>query len=1800
MADLTGPSVAGPRPEPIAVIGMGCRLPGGVTSPAEFWTMLLDGRDAVSEVPPERWEDYVQASPENAATLRGTTRAGSFLDDIAGFDAAFFGVVPREAELMDPQQRIMLEVVWEALEHAGIPPASLAGTDAGVYVGVGSDDYGRRLLEDIPRIEAWTGIGAAMCAVANRVSYALDLRGPSFAVDTACSASLVATHLACQALGAGETSVAIVGGVNIMAGPGLTVVLDEAGAISPDGRSKPFDAAADGYGRGEGCGVVVLKRLSDALAAGDRVLAVIRGSGVHQDGRTNGIMAPSGAAQANLLRHVYGTAGIAPDTVDYVEAHGTGTRAGDPIEAGALASTIGAGRAAGAPCLIGSVKSNIGHLEAGSGVASLIKTVLAIGHAQLPRSLHFTEPNPAINWAGAGLRVVTETTPWPATGRPRRAGVSGYGYGGTIAHLIVEQAPAVVGGPAPGEPAAMSAGGDAGGHGAGAGPDRPGGDAAPRAPWVFPVSAASEAGLRAHAQRLAEWLDGPGRAVPLASVGHTLAARRAALPQRAAVCAASREELTAQLRAVAAGDEPAGTSTGRPVPTEPGSVWVFSGHGSQWVGMGRELLVEEPAFAAVIDELGPVFAAELGVTPREALRTGAFPTVDLIQPMIFAMQLGLAAVWAERGLRPAAVIGHSVGEIAAAVTAGALDPQDAARLICRRSVLLRRVAGLGAMAMVDLPFAEVAAALAGRADVCAAIAAAPAATVVSGSAAAVAEVSAAWAARGRSVRPIRSDVAFHSPQMDPLLAGLVAAWDGMSSRSPSVPIYSTALDDPRSNVARDGRYWAANLRNPVRLAEAVQAAAADGYRVFLEVSSHPVVAHSVGETLAAAGIEDALVTGTLRRERPERATLAHQLGLLHCHGVPVDLAGQFPAGQLAELPTMTWLHVPYWRSAPTGAARPATQHDVDRHTLLGGRTAVTGSTPLWLWETALDRTCRPYPGDHPVRGVEIIPAAVLLTTFVTAAGEAAGTDVPPALADVALRVPVSVAAARQIQVSYQDGVVRLSSRLAGPEQGGDESWLTHTIAAAEPAAVPALGVVDVPALRARCPEVLPTNWVIERLASVGVAAMGFPWRIEQLRRNGADDLFAVVSADGSGMPRPPRSWAPVLDAALSIGSVLFSGAPLLRMPAAIARVSLGSAVPGRAMLHVRRASGPAGSDTVDVTVTDADGRVRAELTGLRYGVLDGDPGATASPHRLVHELVWQPLELAGASEPALAAAVVVGTGALAAAVRAGLAAGGVPVHEVDSAERIEQVRDRCAAGTAVVLVAEPAAGTDPGEAGVRAAWRLADTVRRVVGWSGERPVLWAVTTGARESATEAALGQAPVWGLGRIVAGEHPDRWGGLVDLDPADPGGAARWLPDLLRCRPGEDGFALDLTGVSASRLRPLAGEPTRPATACRPDATYLVTGGLGVLGLEVARWLAGRGARRIMLAGRHGLPPRSRWDSVAGPGAADIRRQVAAVRALEALGVTVAVVAADVSDPAAAAALDPAALGLPPIRGVVHAAGVLDSRLLADLDEASLRTVMRPKVAGALALHRMFPPGSLDFLALFSSCGYLLGLPGQASYGAANAFLDALAAHRRSAGADDTTSFGWTSWRGLGMSTSSALIDMELTARGTADISAVEAFRSWELASRYAVPQVAVLRVIPSDPGLPRLPLLRELVAAEEPAAEVATRPDWLDLAPAELAERVRVDIGALVGAEIRVPTEQLDPNRPLTEMGLDSVMTLVLRRRLEQKFRLNLPSTLLWDHPTVTAIAAYVLDLLAADPAVEAAGPAGPLAPVEVVVA
>ena len=749
--------------EPVAVVGIGCRFPGNVTGPESLWRLLLDGEDAVGEVPADRWDADAFYDPDPAAPGRMTTKWGGFVSDVAGFDADFFGITPREAEAMDPQQRMLLEVAWESLEHAGIAPDSLSGSRTGVIVGMSSWDYTIVNIEHRAEIDAYLSTGNPHSAAVGRIAYLLGLRGPAVAVDTACSSSLVAVHMACQSLRLRESDLVLAGGVQLSLSPFTGIALSKWSALSPQGRCKAFDAGADGFVRGEGCGVVVLKRLADAQRDGDRVLAVVRGSAINQDGRSNGMTAPNAMAQRDVITDALRAGDVAADTVHYVETHGTGTVLGDPIEFEALAATYGNGQS---PCALGAVKTNLGHLEAAAGVAGFIKAVMVVGHETIPSNRHFTRWNPAIDPSSTRFYVPTENTPWPADGGMRRAGVSSFGLGGTNAHVVLEHAP---------EPAPMASA-------------QPG-------VTTLVVSGKTPQRLSAWAAALADWLEGAGASTPLPDVAHTLRHHRALHATVGTVAAVDRAQAVTGLRALAAGRPAEGVVLPHEGPGGRGTVFVYSGQGSQWAGMGRQLMADEPAFAAAVADMDAVFVEQTGFS-LQAVLAGGEPVsgIERIQPVLVGVQLALTSLWRAHGVEPDAVIGHSMGEITAAVVAGALTVADGLRVIATRSRLMARLAGQGAMALLELDATGAEALIADYPQVTVAVHASPQQTVIAGPPEQIDTLIAVVEHTGRLARCVDVDVASHNPIIEPILPELRTAIADLAPGIPTIPIITTTYD----------------------------------------------------------------------------------------------------------------------------------------------------------------------------------------------------------------------------------------------------------------------------------------------------------------------------------------------------------------------------------------------------------------------------------------------------------------------------------------------------------------------------------------------------------------------------------------------------------------------------------------------------------------------------------------------------------------------------------------------------------------------------------------------------------------------------------------------------------------------------------------------------------------------------------------------------------------------------------------------------------------------------------------------
>ncbi|SPT60426.1 type I polyketide synthase [Actinomadura madurae] len=1649
--------------EPIAVVGVGLRFPGGdrdLTGPADYWRFLTGRGDAIREVPDGRWDPFDDGSPEVGDLLERTTRLGGFLDDVAGFDAQFFGITPREAAVMDPQQRLVLEVAWEAFEHAGIGPASLRGSRTGVFVGVSAPEYAAFTASDLASLEPFTATGASLGIIANRLSYLLDLRGPSMIVDTACSSSLVSTHLAVQALRRGEADAALAGGVNLLLSPTVTMTFDLAGGTAADGRCKAFDASADGMVRAEGCGAVVLKRLSDATRDGDRILAVIRGSGVNSDGRSNGLVAPNSDAQRALLRDVYATAGVDPREVDYVEAHGTGTFLGDPIEAKAVGEVLGAGRDPGRPLLLGSAKSNLGHMESAAGMAGLIKTVLALHHKVIPPSAHYKEPNPHIPFDELRLAVVAEETPWPERGRAARAGVSGFGFGGTNAHVLLEEAPeqeATV------QPAVVR---------------------------TFPLSDTGDDRVRDHAALLAEWVR--DQDVKLADVARTLHRRGGRGRARAAVAARGRADLVDGLTALAEGRPHPGVVTGTALGAPGRPVWVFSGYGAQRPGMAQRLLEEEPAFAEAIDDLDGLFAEEGGPGLWELLEEGG-PSggpADTM-PVLFAIQIGLARMWQAYGVTPGAVVGHSMGEVASAVVAGALTLEDGVRVICRRSRLLTRLVGGGAMAVLGASAGEVARLADGLPEVYAAVHSSPKQTVVTGDAGQVAEIVGRAEAEGRLARMVQAEGAGHSPQVDPLLPDLreQLAEVGAERGAPfadDIRFYTTALDDPRAYLGSDAAlgvdHWAANLRNAVRLTDAVTAAAEDGHRTFVEINAHPILAHAVGETLDGTG---ALVTHTLKRARKgqrtdDTLTFHAQLATLAAHGHTV--AG--PAdGRIVDVPRSPWRHERHWVDLP---ARPAGGHG--EHPLLGAHVEIPGED-RHAWRADVGVAAQPWLDGLRVHGLAALPVAAFAEMALAAGATALGTE-DVRVNSLWIERPLALAGHTTVTTTFAEADQRVEihaltpaggwARLASADVGEDHRG---------PAAAGAGAATEVAAAERGSRHYRLHPEVFDRCLSV---------------------LSDEAASGGGGV------WL-----ADTIGSLRVYG-PTHRGGHVQAKVT-------------RDDEGVTGS----VTLLAADGQVLAEATGITLRQVERHDVPVPVADKLI-ELVWDEAPLPGDQDTPDEAAggatwLVLGEedDALATATAAGLEERGKRVvrHRVTNRPPDDHpATDEPVEG--VVLV-PPADLVDE------------DLVLAVAGVSRslpDGPRLYVATRGALPLTGEGLPGHGFVSALTRVLAFERTVQRATHVDVDrPAD------LVAELLAGdETREVAWRAGTRRVARLAQAVLPETPARRKRIVRRGGAYVITGGYGGIGLVTARLLAERGAGRIVLSGR------------GGPGA-DAEKVIAHLRES---GVDVGVVLGDIARPGIAERLVRVAReGGTRLCGVLHGAGAIDDRLIADLGPDDLHRVWTAKVEGGRRLSEATWDLDLDWFVAHSSAAALLGSPGQAAYAAANAALDALAAYRRANGRPGTT-VNWGTWSRIGGAAGASVTVID-------PISPDEGAEALETLLVHDLPATGVLRFDPATavglfPEIRTMPYFAALTAAAD--EQGGDQGDWpgvealRDLDPgtarAMIAARVRHRIAAVLGFD----PQRLDPAVPLTDLGLDSLVAVRIKSGVEHDLGLTVPASVL----------------------------------------
>ena len=1318
----------GHHDEPIAIVGMSCRYPGGVQSAQDLWELVASGTDAIGPFPTDRgWDLDGLYDPDPDTTGTSYVQAGGFLYDAPDFDAAFFQIPPREASVMDPQQRLALETAWAALEDAAIDPERLAGSPTGVYLGVSSQDYTSFLPGFATDYEGLRMTGTLTSVVSGRVSYTLGLQGPGVTVDTACSSSLVALHLACQALRSGECSLALAGGVTVLSSPGMFVEFSRQRGLAPDGRSKAFAAAADGASWAEGAGVLVVERLSEARRNGHRVLGLVRGTATNQDGASNGLSAPNGPSQEQVIRQALANADVPAGEVDAVEAHGTGTTLGDPIEAQALLATYGQERAGG-PLWLGSIKSNIGHSHAAAGVAGVIKMVMAMGAGRLPATLHVDAPTPHVDWSAGEIALLTEPVAWERARHPRRAGVSGFGISGTNAHVVLEEAPDDT---ARDEVRA----------------------APPAVPWV--LSARTQPALRAQAQRLRAHVDAHPRLAP-ADVGWSLAAGRARLAHRAAIVGADRAALLAGLDAVASGMPADGVATG--APRDPAKVaFVFPGQGSQWLGMALALWDGSDVFAAQMQACADALRPHTGWELREVLRgaPGApgLERMDVVQPASFAVFVSLAALWRSYGVHPAVVVGHSQGEIAAAHVAGALSLEDAARIAALRSAALVELAGAGGMLSVFLPASEVSARIerfGGRISL--ASYNSPRSTVVAGEPQALRELLGECEAAGERARMIAVDYASHSPQIESIRERLLADLAPIAPVSAQIPLFSTTTAALVDGAQLDAAHWYRNLREPVCFEQATRALLDDGVTAFVESSPHPVLSWAVQETVDAVAPdpERIAVVGSLRRDEGTLARFLASAGEAFAGGVEVDWEVAF-AGAGARrvgLPTYPFERTRFWFAqrpgAGGGASLTAAGVGAAEHPLLGAAVELAGRDGCLL-TGRIALGSHPWLADHVLFDEVTLPQAAFAELALRAGAEVGCETVEQLTLAAPLVLPAAGDVQLQVTVGGADERGRRALELHARRDGQDVPWVLHaagTLSAGAPAAAVAQ---EPPAWPPAGAVALDVDELYDRLAADG-RAYGPAFQALRAWQRG-DELFCEVAladeqaADGARCAVHPALLDAALHPALALREPV--GAPL-----ALQWSGLRVQQPSALVLHVRIAPGPA-DDVLRLTATDERGLPALSVDAVVLRPLAGDRGAArrAGALEALYRVRWTPLQRTSpnGSPPRLAAIGDIGDVAA--------AAGAEPFADVPAL-----AASAPPAGT-VVLAAPPDA---PAALALLQAWladeRLRDA-RLAVLVRGAAAVL------DGEVATPAA---AAVRGLLRSAQSEHPGRFV-TIDADAAE-----------------------------------------------------------------------------------------------------------------------------------------------------------------------------------------------------------------------------------------------------------------------------------------------------------------------------------------------------------------------------------------------------------------------------------------------
>ncbi|MBT6180185.1 MAG: SDR family NAD(P)-dependent oxidoreductase, partial [Deltaproteobacteria bacterium] len=1725
----------------IAVIGMACRLPGA-DSPESFWNLLQAGTDAITEVPAERWDIDAFYDPDPAALGKMSTRWGGFIRGVDQFDPAFFGISPREAAQMDPQQRLLLQVSWEALENAGQNPDALVESATGVFLGIGAGDYAslQTRYGTYEDVSAYSGTGNAASATGGRLSYFYGFQGPNVSIDTACSSSLVSIHQACQSLRLGETQLALAGGVNLILSPEPTISFSRARMMASDGRCKTFDDKADGYVRGEGCGVVVLKPLDQALKDGDPVLAVVKGSAVNQDGKTSGLTAPSGLSQQRVIRQALRAAKLDPKDVDYVEAHGTGTSLGDPIELGALDAVYGKSRSVGDPIAVGSVKTNIGHLELAAGVAGFIKAVLSVQAGTLAKTLHFETPNTHVPWDTMNVKVVSEGQAWEGVGL-RRAGVSSFGFSGTNAHVVIEQPPV-----------------------------RNGENTAPASDDVMVLSARSEQALSELAGVMKSAVNGADE-IQLRGLSRWLKSRRARFEHRWTTVIESAEQIQADLTALAQGEAAGGVQLHRTQRSRPTVAFLCTGQGAQYRGMARGLYEHQPVFKEALDNCAKVLDPLLEAPLLNFIFTDD-PADERInqtgntQPALFALEYAMDKLLAANGIRPDVVMGHSVGEFAAAVIAGVMSLEDGAKLIAARGRLMQSLPEGGGMLSVFADEADVLPALKGfEKTIAVAGLNAEGQTVISGDVQDLATIKAALAEADIKAKELKVSHAFHSPLMIPILEDFKAVASEITFSAPQIALISN-LDGKVMQAAPDADYWVNHIRQAVRFKAGVDTALSMGTTVFVEIGPNPTL---TGLVKRIAG-DTVVLAAPLKRKRDDQEQWRKAISTLVATGADTPSTALQPE---VTLPNYPFDNKRYWFREATGL--PAPRVALAGHPMVGrllDSPEIDGS----VYETVLTSDDPDHIADHRLFGVTVAAGATHVAMVGAAVEEALGWErctIGPVYFQRPLVVPSEGGVRVQISVQAGSDAHHRSFRIFS-EKAGESDWDLNSYGTitedTEPAEFDAIdnsvlagerGAADFyDVYCAQGYDLGPSYRWVESIAfghgqakailkhPEGIAPDGF-----RIHPGAMDATFQVL--------------AQCLESQLAVDS------DTVFLPFEMGSVFLGASPDDHLHASVRASILEGETVQADIQITNGDGAVVFSVAGFKArrstraqlrALLD------PSGHSALHQVAWeQDLDQLAALEDSAAVLVVTATGEvpqtwLDAGVKLGatLTATGLDCDFKKALANNDYHR---------ILFAADAAASD--EASYTS---LMAMVQTLAGLSAqERPKVWLCTRDTQKViSSDQVLGyhQAGLWGVARVLGLEMPGLLGGVVDLDAiGDASEGSHLLGEVLRI----DAHADQVAFRGGKRHVPsLVQAKAHEGSAFSVDGAgaHLITGGMGALGQVFARWLIERGASCIILSGRR---PRN----------AEVEK---VIQSLHTDSARVDYVQADLADPNDAFRLiERIEKRHGSVVGIMHAAGVLDDGMMTGQSWERFARVMGPKVQGTEYLLAAAEELSLQYLVLCSSVVSVLGSPGQSNYGAANAVMDALAHHFCSQG-QNCVSLNWGPWAAGGMATS---VD-ESTVSAWADrgVSMIEESLGLSCLESVLIGGEAQAMVLPVDwekfvAGFPEgsEPAVVRTMAKKIRRASVPTsssrptstllsdlRRAGVNEAPGQLAEHIQESLASIL--QLSSPSE-LAMNVELSESGIDSLTAVEFVNQVNKDLSLSLPATLLFEHTTIEALSSHI---------------------------